>query len=159
MIDGRIAERLSRFMLGSLILVVVASSTPWRGVSALQAGGPGLAFSLFGSTTLVAFTSFVRLRRSDLAIALLVLVGAVNLVPMGGSGRDALGLVAASASGVLAVYALTHVESVRARMRERPDASVLRDRQEERRATWSVRLFARPSGRAPTPAAIVGPRP
>lgn len=109
----------------------------------------------FGGLTALAFVAFPRMRRADLAVAALILGGAVEIAQLLGGRSASLTDWTADAAGILALYGATLIEGGRKLARDHGTTPLtnleIRDRRKPRLSCRARPTLAlKPSGDLPT---------
>lgn len=103
--------------VGSLTVTVLALG-PFQGAERMFGLSDKAAHALaFGGLLAIAFLAFPRMRRADLTIAALVLGGAIEAAQLFGDRSANVLDWLADAAGILAVYAVSMTETIRATVR------------------------------------------
>jgi len=122
-------------LVGSLTVTVLTLG-PFQGAEQIFGLSDKAAHALaFGGLVAIAFLAFPRMRRADLTVAALVLGAAVEVAQLFDHRSASLLDWLADAAGVLAVYGVSMIETVRRMAREQPDLTLsqIAERDQRRR--------------------------
>lgn len=110
-------------LAAGFLLVAVLALGPFQGIEHVIGLGDKAAHAVaFGGLLAIAFLAFPRMRRNDLALAVLVLGAAVEIAQLMAAGRSpSLMDWLADAAGVCIVHGLSMIEMVRKVAREQGD--------------------------------------
>jgi hypothetical protein len=108
-------------LIGGALTAAVLMLGPWPGLEHVFGLSDKAAHALaFGGLLAVSFLAFPRMRRTDLAVAAVMLGASVEVAQMFTSDRSAsFGDLFADSLGVTAIFLASHIEQLRSLARER----------------------------------------